>query len=357
MRAQEPGVRLVLAGHALSAEALALVDHGFAAMVDQPRDREALPAMEIVGDEQREREGGAGRHWMPPHVWRPLIKAASGGPVAVLVPQGGYAKGLACAHCGTWAECAECGGDLAASGPRETPACRECATLAPQWHCPECRGYRLRPVGLGVERLAGQVERMADGVPVTVSSASAGVVDDLAVSHGIVVATPAALPAVPEGYLHVAIVGARVHLGEGLGAEVAAARRWLNAAALARARRDGGHVHLVGEVPPHVRTALLGWSPTALGQHDLRQRVELALPPHRRALRADGDADAIRVASAIARAHGADVAADAAGAWVLASRGAMQRTVDALRETVVARSAAGETPLYLRVDAVPGGSA
>ncbi len=354
MRAQAPGIGLLLAGHAVSADALALVEHGFATRVEQPRQRDGVPVIEVPSDERREREGGAGRHWMPPHVWRPLLAAVADGPVAVLVPQGGYAQGLACARCGTWAECQTCGGDLTASGPRETPTCRDCATPAPQWHCPECRGYRFRPVGLGVERLAEQLARMADGVPVTVSSASAGVVADHAVQAGIVVATPAALPAVAGGYAQLAIVGARVSLADGLGAEVGTVRRWLNAASLVRARSLGGRVHIVGELPSHVRTAIVAWDGAALGDADLAQRIELSLPPQRRALRIDGDRGGIEDATRIALAGAADVAPDAEGAWVLASRGAMQGVVDALRSIVVQRSAAGESPLYLRVDAVPG---
>lgn len=354
MRAQVGDAALLVAGHALSADAAALVSHGFARAVDAAPERAALPTIEVVGDERREREGGSGRHWMPSAVWGPLVAAAATDPVAILVPQAGYAAGLACARCGTWAECLACGGDLAASGPDAVPACVECGTQAPAWHCPECRGYRLRPVGLGADRLAEQVRRMAAGVSVTASSSSAGVKADGEVADGIVVATPGALPAVDGGYARLAIVGARVGLGEGLGAETAVLRRWLNAASLVRGRALGGAVSVVGDVPDGVRRALAAWDGATLAEEDLAQRAALGLPPHRRSLRLDGPADAIAAAREAWAPLEADVSPDAEGAWVLASRAHMQGVVDAVRAVVVDRSARSLAPLYLRVDAAPG---
>ncbi len=291
---------------------------------------------------------------MPGSVWTPLLAAAQDGVAGILVPQSGYASGLRCARCSAWAECADCGGDLQRSSVEGTPRCRECALEAAHWHCPECQGYRLTPAGLGVERLADQVARMAPGVPLAVSSSGTGIVADGAVTSGLVVATPAALPAVAGGYGHLAIIGARINVGEGLGAEYATVRRWMNAAALAAPRASGGAVSVVGELPESVRSALVTWDGWEVGAQDLAQRQELGLPPHRRAARLEGPPDAVDAFAFAAKGLSYDLSRDAEGAWVLSGRGVMPALVKAARAVAVARSAASAPPLFLRVDAVPG---
>ena len=355
MRAQETGAAFVAAGYSLSAESIALVEHGFARLVATRPDRSTLPLIEVFDSERREREGGAAKHWMPAQVWSKLAAASHAGVAAVVVPQAGYAAGLACERCGTWAECAECGGDLGRASAGAIATCRDCGIEAHAWHCPECREHRLRPVGLGVERLTEQLARMAAGALVSQSSAASGVLPDLSVESGIVVATPGALPAVRGGYGHVAIVGARVSVNDGLGAEALSLRRWLNAAALAAARADGGGVSIVGDLPPDVRQALVSWDGLDVGQRDLAQRVTIGLPPHRRALRLEGSSEAIAEATLAIRGVDATVSNDRDGAWVVASRGAMAAVTSAVRAVVVARSARSASPLYVKVDATPGG--
>lgn len=354
MRAQDTGASFLAAGYALSADAVALVEHGFARRVGAEPLRDALPRVEIVGPERREREGAQGKHWMPGSVWAPLLAAAQQGVGGILVPQAGYANGLRCARCAAWAECADCGGDLQQSSGEGSPRCRECGSEAAHWHCPECHGYRLTPAGLGVERLAAQVAKMAPDVPLAVSSSGTGIVADGVVTSGLVVATPAALPAVANGYGHLAIIGARINVGDGLGAEYAAVRRWMNAAALTAQRSSGGAVSIVGDVPEAVRRALVTWDGWETGAQDLVQRQQLGLPPHRRAARLEGPPDAIEAFVAAAGGAEYDLARDPQGAWVLSTRKVMPALVTAARSVAVARSAASAPPLFVRVDAVPG---
>jgi primosomal protein N' (replication factor Y) len=354
MRAQQTGASFLAAGYALSADAVALVEHGFARRVGGVPDREALPRVDVVSSERREREGGQGRHWMPGAVWSPLLGAARAGVAAILVPQSGYASGLRCSRCSGWAECTECGGDLQRVSGDAVPRCRDCDREAPHWHCAECGGYGFTPAGLGVERLAAQVKRMAAGVPVVVSSSGTGIVADGAAHSGLVVATPAALPAVAGGYGHLAIVGARVNVGEGLGAEYATVRRWMNAAALVAPRSSAGVVSVVGDVAEAVRRALVTWDGWDTGAQDLAQRQQLGLPPHRRAMRLDGPQEAIDSFARAATPLEYDLSRDAEGAWALATRTVMPDLVVVARAIAVERSAASAPPLFLRVDAVPG---
>jgi primosomal protein N' (replication factor Y) len=205
-----------------------------------------------------------------------------------------------------------------------------------------------------VERLAAQVERMAAGVPVVVSSSGTGIVADGAAHSGLVVATPAALPAVAGGYGHLAIVGARINVGEGLGAEYATMRRWMNAAALVAPRSSAGVVSVVGDLAEAVRRALVTWDGWDTGAQDLVQRQQLGLPPHRRAMRLDGPQEAIDTFARAAAPLEYDLSRDAEGAWVLATRTVMPDVVTVARAVAVERSVASAPPLFLRVDAVPG---
>jgi primosomal protein N' (replication factor Y) len=354
LRAQREECALLLASFAPSVDAAALVSHGFAeAMVPSREEaREAAPMVNIVGEESRLREGGASRHWMPSAAWRGITESAREHPVAVLVPRAGYVTALACARCHTWAECPHCEGELALPTPDSAPTCRDCGTEHRDLHCAQCSSARFSAARQGVEAIAAQLQRMAPRVDVALSSAATGVLDDSSVAQGIVVATPGALPAVDGGYLRLVIIGADRPTPGGLGAELTAIRWWINAAALVRAGADGGTVTLVGDVLPSVRRALQAWDPWTAAVDAYEERRELGLPPVRRALRLDGAPDALDAARrALAPLRDATLAVDPGGATVLVSRGDAQRAVDALRELVVARSKAGESPLRLRVDA------
>lgn len=360
LRSQRDGSALLLAGRVLSTDAAALVEHGFAVLASTDGTRGAAPTIEIVDDTRRRAEGGTGSHWLPHAAFKPLASAAREAVAAVLVPQAGYAQGIACLRCDAWGSCASCGGDLLArqaapSLPPAAPVCADCATQAVSWHCSSCGGYRWKPAGLGVERAAEQLERMLPEVDVSVSSSGTGILQDDEVPRGLVVATPGALPAVAGGYRHIVIVGARVTMAAGLGAEVDAVRRWLTTAALGAGRSSGGGVTLVGDVPSALRPAVLSFDGFETARRDLTVRTEAMLPPHRRSMRLDGPAMAI---TAVESRLGdrADFARDADGAWVLATRAAMQDVVDVARAVAVERSASGDTPLYLRVDALPGPS-
>lgn len=354
MRCASQDALFLAAGRAVSAEAASLCAYGFATPRRTVIDRPSTPAISVVTPEMDGRSGAAGWHWLPPAAAEPLGRAGESSLGALLVPQGGYASGVACARCDTWATCTTCGGDLAARTNGAPLTCSDCGAAHEPWFCGECTSPRWRPRGLGVERAAEQVRRMFSRLPIHVSSAATGTLEDFAVTRGIVVATPGALPQVEGGYGHLVIAGARVSLAEGLGAEVNSVRRWLNAAALVAPRSDGGGVTVVGDVGERVRQALIAWDGWGLAQADLNERTEAGLPPYRRAMRLTGDASAIAQAVEQLPKERADVAPAAGGAWVLASRSDMQACVDAIRGAAVARSAAGLSPLHVRVDANPG---
>ena len=355
MRAED-GASLILGGYALSAQAIALVQHGWARLHSPSRDqvRDAVPAIDVLTAERRDAEGGSGWHWMPGSVWRSLRAAAAEGPVAIIVPRAGYVRATACARCEAWAECRECSSLLGLPSPGANPVCLDQGHEQIDWHCPQCQGNTLKHVRQGAERIAEQLDRMLGDTKLTVSSAAAGIVPDYQVTEGVVLATPAALPAVIGGYRHLAVLDAGVPAGLGLGGELKAIRWWLNAAALVRSRRDGGAVTIVGEVPPAVRRALSSWTPADAALAEYQTRSDIGLPPHRRYLTLHGEPEVVTHALELAELNSAspDVVTQIpldGGVGVLLPRSQTQAAVDSLRESVQAASKAGRE-LRLRVD-------
>ncbi|WP_084126558.1 hypothetical protein [Demequina sp. NBRC 110054] len=353
MRAESEGCDLVVAGYVPSIEAVALTAHHWATL-EQP-DTEALrtrtATIDLWDDERRAHDGPAGRHWMPPGVWRRVTEALAAGPVAVVVPRAGYVQATACARCDAWAECRECGGSLSLPAQGADPVCTSCGRTQVDWHCPECHGNRLAQRRQGVARVAEQLGAMASGVQVMVSSASSGVVPDGAVPGGLVVAVPGAIPAVPGGYAHVVVVDAAAP-ASGLGGEVVALRHWLVAAAHARSRAAGGGVSIVGELPALTARALRTWRAADAVREAYDERAELSLPPVTRHVRLEGPEAAVAraVRASGAESLGAIVAPDDRGASLLLSRGAAQACVDALRSLLREQSKAGGDDLRVRVD-------
>lgn len=357
IRADTEAAGLRLGSWAPSLEAAALVHHGWADWIPAERSsiREAAPTVEVLTGSRREEEGPEGWHWMPRAAWHVVREGLDRGPVFVLVPRAGYVGGLACIRCGRWAECPVCGGPLVRKGEGLSPTCGDCGREHRDWHCPECHEPGMSEVRQGIQKIASQVRRMAPSVGVVVSSAASGVLDDGAVSGGIVVATPGALPAVPGGYTAGVIVGADGGLGRS-GTEVDTAGLWFQAAALVRSRVDGGRVVVVGDLEPTVRRALETWTPGDLARAAARERSTLGLPPFRRVVRFEAPpsilerAQALQIDGSPLARHPeiAEVASD--GALVLlCGRGVAQRVVDEVRALVMQASAEG-VPTRFRVD-------
>lgn len=350
---------LLLCSWAPSIEAAALTSHGWARWEAPSRSdtRADTPMVEVVTDARREVEGGRGRHWMPGAAWAAVLKALDLGPVAVVVPRAGYVGGVACAGCGEWAACRDCGAALAVARLGAEPMCVECGRTHQQWHCATCHGSRLREVLQGVERIAEQMRRMAPTATIAVSSAAVGVVADRAVTEGLVIATPGAVPAVVGGYAAAVIVGADSGLGRS-GTEVDAVRRWLGVAALVRPRSSGGRLLIVGDLAPEARRALENWTPGELARAASAERAALGLPPHRRIIRLSGPPDLLQRAATLAvggaplgsRPDVATVGAPPDSITYLCPRSIAQEAIDGIREIQRGASLRGEGELHMRVD-------
>jgi primosomal protein N' (replication factor Y) len=77
-----------------------------------------------------------------------------------------------------------------------------------------------------------------------------------------------------------------------------AARRWFNAAALARSGEDGGRVVAVGEPSHPALQALVRWDPGGFAEREATERRSAHLPPASRIAVLSGPPDAVESAVA-----------------------------------------------------------
>ena len=161
--------------------------------------------------------------------------------------------------------------------------------------------------GAGSVRTGDELGRAFPGVPVVVSGTRAdhGVVTTVDAAPRIVVATPGAEPVAEGGYTAVLLLdGAVLSSRPELGASSEALRRWANAVVLAR--RDA-RVILLGSPDLAVSQALMRWNHAGFAAEELRERLELELPPAVRCARLDGPLPAVEAYLQTAREQGWDV--------------------------------------------------
>jgi primosomal protein N' (replication factor Y) len=296
LRAHRAGAGLVLAGHAVTAEAVRLLETGWLAPLDPSlaARRRDVPAARATGAESDLDDDPAARAArLPTIAWRAARRGLEVGPVLVQVPRLGYQPGLACASCRAPVRCPSCGGPLAGSEAAGPLACRWCGSVAAGWRCARCGHPSWRSVVVGIRRTAEELGRAFPGVPVRTSGGGT-VIDRVDARPALIVATPGAEPMATDGYAAALLLDGWILLARpDLRAAEEAVRRWLNAAALVRGRAAGGQLVIVapGELDP-VR-AVLSWQPHEYAGRELADRRTLHLPPAGRLAVVSGPATAI----------------------------------------------------------------
>jgi primosomal protein N' (replication factor Y) len=293
LRAHREGAALLVGGHAPSAEAVRLVDTGWAKPLAASRAtvRRYAPRVEVAGgDVEQARDPAAASARLPSLAWHAAREAlAHGAPVLVQVPRAGYQPGLACAECRTPSRCATCGGPLGRdTGP--TPGCRWCGRPAADWACNNCGDTRLRTTVTGSRRTAEELGRAFPGTTVRTSDREQ-VLDHVDAKPALVVATPGAEPVADGGYGAVLLLDGWALLARAdLRAGEEALRRWANAAALAKPQARTVVMADAGLAPVQ---ALLRWDPAWFARRELAEREDLAFPPAVRMAAVDGTAEAV----------------------------------------------------------------
>ncbi|NUU17682.1 primosomal protein N' [Cellulomonas humilata] len=298
LRSELERCALLVAAHARSVEAQALVESGWAHEVAADRATTRARAARVLALTSVElaREGPAAAARLPAPAWRTLRDRLAHGPVLVQVPRAGYVPAVACGRCRAAARCGVCHGPLGLTTADGVPTCGWCGRLATDWRCTECGAGALRSVRVGSERTAEELGRAFPGVPIRVSGARAagGVLAVVTDVPAVVVATPGAEPVAPGGYAAALLLDAAVSTaGASLRTGEDALRRWLTAAALVRPAAEGGTVVLVGDAEERVTQALVRWDPAGYASRELAERAELALPPAVRIAAVTGPRDAV----------------------------------------------------------------
>ena len=90
-------------------------------------------------------------------------------------------------------------GPVALGSRRAEPACRWCGRGVGRFECRHCGGRELRSSVVGARRTAEELGRAFPGVPVHTSGAGA-VLDRVAATPALVIATPGAEPVAEGGY-------------------------------------------------------------------------------------------------------------------------------------------------------------
>jgi primosomal protein N' (replication factor Y) len=134
-------------------------------------------------------------------------------------------------------------------------------------------------VVVGAKRTAEELGRAFAGTPV-ITSAGDAIVAEVAARPALVVATPGAEPRATGGYGAALLLDTWALLGrQDLRAAEDALWRWMSAAALVRARGDGGVVMVVAESSIPTVQSLIRWDPVGHAEAELTARTEVGLPP------------------------------------------------------------------------------
>ncbi len=285
LRAHQARCAALIGGYARTAEAHALVCGGWAHDVVAPRSvvRARTPRVVALDDTgyAEERDPAARTARLPSVALRAARSALeAGAPVLVQVPRRGYVPSLACGRCRAIARCRHCTGPLQLQDRAERGAvCRWCGRAEPALRCARCGSDAVRAAVVGARRTAEELGRAFAGTPVVTSSGDA-IVPEVADRPALVVATPGAEPRAFGGYGAALLLDTWALLGrQDLRAAEDALWRWMTAAALVRARGDGGVVTIVAESSIPTVQSLIRWDPVGHAEAELAARTEVGLPP------------------------------------------------------------------------------
>jgi primosomal protein N' (replication factor Y) len=287
-RARIEGAVCVLAGLAPGPEATAMADDGAATVVRAPRARErtAAPLVEAVAPAEEDRSPRLGS----------LLRSADGG--FLLLSRRGYGVARRCRACGAPVRCVACSGPVAVREGR--PACLVCGTEAA---CATCGSTRFGVERGGTERLEEWTRGMTS-LPVTRVDAGDDAVPPVA-GH-VVVGTAAAVKDFgPRRVPLVAVLDAdRARHRAGLDAASHALATWMEAAAWAGPRGEGGRVLVHTREPgdPAVQ-ALVRWDPWIHHRAERRRREEAGFPPGFPVFRVAGRSGLDRALAELQPAH------------------------------------------------------
>ena len=303
LRAHQLRCAAVIGGFTRTAESQALVRSGWAhdLVAARPVVRARSPRVVALDDTgyADERDPAARTARLPSMALRAARSALDAErPVLIQVPRRGYVPSLACGRCRTIARCRDCTGPMSLTGPAadrgpDTAVCRWCGRADTALRCVRCGSDSVRATVVGARRTAEELGRAFPGAAVFTSSGES-MLSTVDAGPALVVATPGAEPVAPDGYGAALLLDSWALLGrQDLRAAEDTLRRWMGAAALVRARGDGGVVAVVAEAAIPTVQALIRWDPVGHAEAELDARDEVGLPPSVHMAALDGGAAAV----------------------------------------------------------------
>ena len=298
LRAHQARCAALIGGYSRTTEAHALVRSGWAhdVVAARPVVRARTPRVVALDNSgyAEERDPAARSARVPSIALRAARSALeAGAPVLVQVPRRGYVPSLACGRCRAIARCRHCTGPLSLQERGPGAVCRWCSRAELSLRCARCGSDAVRAVVVGARRTAEELGRAFAGTPV-ITSAGDAIVAEVAARPALVVATPGAEPRAVDGYGAALLLDTWALLGrQDLRAAEDALWRWMSAAALVRARGDGGVVMAVAESSIPTVQSLIRWDPVGHADAELTARTELGLPPSVHMAAIDGSAAAV----------------------------------------------------------------
>ncbi len=223
---------------------------------------------------------------LPDRIFKEIRKGLKLGPVLFIVPRKGYGNAILCANCKNVAVCA-CGARLAVTSKNADPICLLCHTTYPDWACSWCRSRKQYMGSRGIDRAGEEISRAFPGLPLILSF---GEVIKTSVENrpALVLATPGSAPKVRGGYGAVVILeGWKFFAHSDLRSQERARELFFETAAMASA--NGALLLSIDESHPIV-SSLVRWNPGAMIRRELKERLEIPLPPYVSSVTISGDA-------------------------------------------------------------------
>jgi len=220
---------------------------------------------------------------LPSRLMSEIRKAMKVGPILFISPRKGYSHAITCSKCRNIAMC-ECGGKLSQKSAQSSVSCVICAQSKSEWKCTWCQGTTPFLLGRGSDRFAYEIGAAFPGTHIVQSSAES-MIDQYDEGSGFVISTPGAAPQAHNGYSMVVILeGERFFSQSDIRAHERSREIFFSNAALAS---QSGSVALVMSADHPVIGALSAWKPSLISQRELRERLEVHLPPFSRAITLD----------------------------------------------------------------------
>lgn len=271
LRSMHTGVSLTYIGYSPSSEVARLIESKWISFTSQ-KSRVSVSSFPQSHGEL-----------IPSRLVSEIRRSVQVGPVLFLAPRKGYSQAISCAHCRNIARCA-CGGKLHKRGSHSHAECTICAEQYSDWKCSWCQGTTQYLMGRGSDRFAFEIGATFPGNVIVQSSADK-IVDRFDEARGLVIATPGSIPLTKNGYALVVILEAeRLFMQADIRSHERARELFFSTAATASGQ---GKVALVMPGDHPIIGGIAAWKPSLISQRELRERMEVNLPPFTRAVTLD----------------------------------------------------------------------